>query len=58
MQHHHMDHVGGNLALKKAHPGLTVVGPRADAERIPGIDVAVRGRGWGLGMQWVQGHEA
>ncbi|RME64928.1 MAG: hydroxyacylglutathione hydrolase, partial [Alphaproteobacteria bacterium] len=38
--HHHMDHVGGNLALKQAH-GCTVVGPRADAARIPGIDIAV-----------------
>lgn len=48
--HHHMDHVGGNLALKKAHPGLTVVGPRADAERIPGIDVALGdGDKWQLG---------
>jgi hydroxyacylglutathione hydrolase len=38
--HHHPDHVGGNLELK-ARYGLIVVGPRADAERIPGIDVEV-----------------
>jgi len=38
--HHHGDHVGGNLALKQA-TGATVVGPRADAARIPGLDVAV-----------------
>ncbi len=36
--HHHHDHVGGNLELKAA-TGCTIVGPRADRERIPGIDV-------------------
>ena len=38
--HHHGDHVGGNLALK-ARWGCTIVGPRADVARIPGLDVAV-----------------
>lgn len=38
--HHHADHVGGNVALKAA-TGCTIVGPRADAARIPGIDVEV-----------------
>lgn len=38
--HHHSDHAGGNLALKRA-TGCTIVGPRADAARIPGLDVAV-----------------
>lgn len=38
--HHHGDHVGGNLALKAA-TGCTIVGPRADRERIPGIDIAL-----------------
>jgi len=38
--HHHADHAGGNLALKEK-TGCTIVGPRADAARIPGIDVAV-----------------
>ncbi len=38
--HHHPDHVGGNLAIKEA-TGCTIVGPRADAGRIPGIDVEV-----------------
>jgi hydroxyacylglutathione hydrolase len=38
--HHHGDHVGGNLALK-ARFGCTVVGPLADKDRIPGIDVAL-----------------
>jgi hydroxyacylglutathione hydrolase len=38
--HHHADHAGGNLELKR-RTGCTVVGPRADAARIPGLDVAV-----------------
>jgi hydroxyacylglutathione hydrolase len=38
--HHHADHAGGNLQLKSA-TGCTIVGPGADAARIPGIDVAV-----------------
>ncbi len=36
--HHHADHVGGNLALK-ASTGCVIVGCRADAARIPGIDI-------------------
>ncbi|GBF93843.1 hydroxyacylglutathione hydrolase [Raphidocelis subcapitata] len=48
--HHHGDHVGGNLELKKRHAGLQVVGPRADAARIPGIDVQLGdGDAWKLG---------
>jgi hydroxyacylglutathione hydrolase len=38
--HHHHDHTGANLELKEAF-GLTIVGPRADHDRIPGIDIAV-----------------
>lgn len=38
--HHHMDHVGGNIDLKEKY-GLTIVGPAADKDRIPGIDVTV-----------------
>ena len=38
--HHHADHAGGNLALKEA-TACTIVGPRADAARIPGIDISV-----------------
>jgi hydroxyacylglutathione hydrolase len=38
--HHHNDHTGGNNELKAA-TGCTIVGPRADRERIPGIDVAL-----------------
>jgi hydroxyacylglutathione hydrolase len=38
--HHHRDHTGANLELKDEF-GLTIIGPRADRDRIPGIDVAV-----------------
>lgn len=38
--HHHPDHVGGNMALKEA-TGCRIIGPEADAERIPGLDIAV-----------------
>jgi hydroxyacylglutathione hydrolase len=52
--HHHLDHTGGNLALKQA-TGALVVGPGKDAARIPGIDVGVEeASGWefsGLAVQ-------
>jgi len=38
--HHHWDHVGANLALKERF-GLKIIGPAADRDRIPGIDIAV-----------------
>jgi len=38
--HHHGDHVGGNLEIKEA-TGCTIVGPRVDRARIPGIDIEV-----------------
>lgn len=38
--HHHWDHVGANLALKERF-GLTIIGPKADEGRIPGIDICV-----------------
>jgi hydroxyacylglutathione hydrolase len=36
--HHHQDHVEANLALKKRF-GLKIFGPKAEADKIPGIDV-------------------
>ena len=36
--HHHHDHTEGNLALKN-DTGCTIVGPAAEAAKIPGIDV-------------------
>ncbi len=38
--HHHHDHAGGNLAVQEA-TGCRIIGPRAEAERIPGLDRAV-----------------
>ena len=38
--HHHADHAGGNLELKQK-TGCTIVGPRAEADRIPGIDTQI-----------------
>lgn len=38
--HHHFDHTGGNLELKEK-TGAKVIGPKADADRIPGIDLGV-----------------
>lgn len=59
--HHHPDHVGGNLDLKRGF-GATVVGPKADAGRIPGIDVELEdGQRWRFGeveaeVVFVPGH--
>lgn len=38
--HHHHDHIGGNAALKAKY-GVPLVGPRAEAARIDGMDVTV-----------------
>ncbi|MGD9784767.1 MAG: hydroxyacylglutathione hydrolase [Hyphomicrobiaceae bacterium] len=38
--HHHADHTQGNEELKEA-TGCTIVGPKGEAAKIPGIDVAV-----------------
>eukprot|EP00934_Nitzschia_sp_Nitz4_P005121 Nitzschia sp. Nitz4//scaffold251_size28233//7898//8931//NITZ4_008132-RA/size28233-augustus-gene-0.9-mRNA-1//1//CDS//3329544238//5111//frame0 len=37
--HHHHDHTGGNLELKQS--GVTVVGPKEEKSKIPGLDEAV-----------------
>ena len=47
--HHHWDHTGGNMELKRKY-NATVVGPDADRDRIPGIDVALKdGDEWDFG---------
>jgi len=38
--HHHWDHAGGNLALKEQW-GCEIIGPKGEADKIPGIDRAV-----------------
>jgi len=44
--HHHYDHVGGNIELKKKY-GSNVVGFKGDKERIPEIDILVEdGKIW------------
>ena len=52
--HHHADHAGGNLELKR-RTRCRIVGPRADAARIPGIDVEVGdGDAFELGLHRVE----
>jgi hydroxyacylglutathione hydrolase len=52
--HHHFDHTGGNLELKEEF-GAIIIGPRADAERIPGIDDAYgEGDNFSFGAQQVR----
>lgn len=38
--HHHHDHTGGNAELK-AETGCSIIGPRNEAAKVPGIDKAV-----------------
>lgn len=38
--HRHGDHTDGNLPLKQA-TGCTIIGPRGEADKVPGIDKAV-----------------
>ena len=40
--HWHPDHAGGNLKIKEA-TGCSIIGPKGEAEKIPGIDRAVGG---------------
>ena len=52
--HHHLDHTGGNLALKQ-ETGALVVGPGKDAARIPGLDIGVdESSGWKFDGRKVQ----
>jgi hydroxyacylglutathione hydrolase len=52
--HHHHDHVGGNEVLKQAF-SCTIVGPKADEARIPGIDIALAGgEEWDMNGETVQ----
>ncbi len=49
--HHHGDHVGGNREIQAA-TGCHIVGPRADRDRIPGIETEVGdGDSYGLGAE-------
>jgi len=47
--HHHFDHIGGNLELKKKYKAQ-VVGFEGDKHRIPGIDITVKDKEkWNFG---------
>lgn len=52
--HHHHDHTGGNLELKAA-TGCTIIGPKAEESRIPGIDRTV-GEGDSIALGSTQVH--
>ncbi len=39
--HHHSDHTGANLELKKIF-NCKIIGPKADYKRIPGIDILLK----------------
>jgi hydroxyacylglutathione hydrolase len=41
LTHHHGDHVNGVAAVKQRFPGAKVVGARADAHRLPPLDLVV-----------------
>jgi hydroxyacylglutathione hydrolase len=52
--HHHLDHTGGNVALKDEF-GAEVVGPGKDRARIPAIDKGVdESTGWQFGSHAVR----
>jgi hydroxyacylglutathione hydrolase len=52
--HHHADHTDGNLALK-AETGCVIIGPQAEAAKIPGLDTPVAdGNAFRLGSYQVQ----
>ena len=53
--HHHYDHAGGNLELKKK-TNCTIIGPLQDKDRIPGIDLAIEhGQEFKFGSSKVKG---
>ncbi len=52
--HHHLDHTGGNIPLKKEFTAQ-IVGPGKDRERIPGLDLGVdESAPWQFGTNTVQ----
>ena len=52
--HHHYDHIGGNIELKKIY-NAKVVGFNGDKHRIPGIDIALKNNEqWNFGNTTVK----
>ena len=41
--HHHFDHIGGNIELKKIY-NAKIIGFEGDKHRIPGIDITLKKR--------------
>ena len=52
--HHHFDHIGGNVELKKIY-NAKIVGFEGDKHRIPGIDIAIKNNEkWNFGNSTVK----
>ena len=52
--HHHFDHIGGNIELKKKY-NAKVVGFDGDKHRIPGIDITLKdNEKWTLGNSLIK----
>ena len=52
--HHHFDHIGGNIELKKLY-NAKVVGFYGDKHRIPGIDITLKDNEiWSLGKNMIR----
>ena len=56
--HHHFDHIGGNIELKKKY-NAKIVGFAGDKHRIPGIDITLKNNEkWTIGRVIVTPHAA
>jgi len=53
--HHHHDHVGGNLELKRQGENVKITGPKLESSKIPGLDVGVQ-HGDKITVGSLQGH--
>ena len=52
--HHHFDHIGGNIELKKKY-NAKVVGFVGDKHRIPGIDITLKDKEiWKFGNSFIK----
>ena len=52
--HHHVDHIGGNIELKKIY-NAKIIGFEGDKYRIPGIDIAIKNNEkWNFGNSIVK----
>jgi len=52
--HHHFDHIGGNVELKKIY-NAKIIGFEGDKHRIPGIDIALKNNDkWNFGNSTIK----